>query len=111
MDQRDRLVRDYMESFNHGVETDDWRAWFALLAPDATLRFHGDTVGPFVGHKAIAAAYRRKPPEDEIGVLDTHERDGYLLVGYSWLRDPDIRAGEMRWRISDGVIHEIEVLG
>ena len=109
MDKVQWLVRDYVEAFNRGVETDDWRRWFALLTPDIVLRFRGDSEGPFVGPKAIATAYRRRRPDDEIEVLDVHERDGHVIIGYSWLRDPDIRAGEMRWTLSDGLIQEIEI--
>jgi hypothetical protein len=54
-------------------------------------------VGPFRGRAAIAAAYREQPPDDEVRVLDSQERDhGLIVARYAWAGDPTTAAGEMR---------------
>ena len=104
-----RLLSDYVECFNRGVETGDFRSWLKLLTPDVTMRFRGAPVGPFHGRDEVDKAYHRTPPDDEIEILDSHERDGVLTVGYSWLRTPYLRAGEMRMVVTDGLVSEIEI--
>lgn len=110
MNATDRLLKDYVECFNRGVETGDFRALLKLLAPDVSLRFRGNNRGPFEGRDGVANAYRRNPPDDEIEFLDIRQKDGSVVVGYSWLRNPDVRAGEMRMVFDEaGLVKEIEI--
>ena len=109
MDATDRLLKDYVECFNRGVETGDFRSWLKLLAPDVTMRFFGAPVGPFHGREDVDKAYRRTPPDDEIEILDSHVADGVITVGYSWLRTPYLRSGEMRMVVTDGLVADIEI--
>jgi len=109
MDATSRLLKDYVERFNRGVETGDFRSWLQLLTPDVHMTFRGAPVGPYTGRAAVAAAYQRQPPDDEIELLDTHEKDGTVVVGYSWLKTPWVRSGEMHMKIEDGLVAAIEI--
>jgi steroid delta-isomerase len=95
------MLRDHVERFNHGVRTGDWAPMLAQFADDAELVFEGVPVGPFRGKEAIAAAYRDRPPDDEIDLLE----DG----GYAWRRDAGRRAGELRLETADGKITRLVV--
>jgi len=110
MDPTSRLLKDFVECFNRGVETGDFRALLKLLAPDATMTFHGRPRGPYKGRDAIEAGYRLQPPDDEMEIIDTKVRPDHVLVGYSWLREPYVRAGEMRMTMADGMVSSIEIL-
>jgi steroid Delta-isomerase len=59
----------------------------AVFAEDAELQFEGVPAGPFFGRDAIDAAYRELPPDDEIEILGSEERDGEVVARYAWLRD------------------------
>jgi steroid Delta-isomerase len=72
-----------------------------LFAEDAELAFEGAPVGPFTGRDAIAAAYRDRPPDDTLAVLDVREDGDRIVAGYAWSAEPRVRAGEMRL-IRDG---------
>jgi hypothetical protein len=109
MDKTERFLRDFVEQFNRGVETGDFRAWIKLFAPDATMTFFGAPRGPFNGRDAIAAGYRRNPPDDEIEIIDSHVREGTVIAGYSWLRAPYVRAGEMRMVLTDNLVQTVEI--
>ena len=95
------LLRDHVERFNHGIRTGDWRPMLAHFADDAELVFEGVPVGPFRGRKTIEAAYRERPPDDEIELLP----DG----GYAWSREPGRRAGELRLETVGGAITRLVV--
>ncbi len=100
------LLREYVERVNDGVRTGDWEPMLELLAPDAELEFVGIPVGPFAGRDAIGEAYRTRPPDDELCVLD--ERDGSAV--YAWSREPQRPAGELHVEERDGAITRIRVL-
>jgi steroid Delta-isomerase len=95
------MLRDHVERFNRGVRTGDWAPMLAQFADDAELVFEGVPVGPFRGKEAIAAAYRERPPDDEIELL----ADG----GYAWKRDAGRRAGELCLETADGKIVRLVV--
>jgi steroid delta-isomerase len=90
------LLREHVERFNAGVRSGHWVAMVELFTEDAELVFVGVPVGPLVGRAAIAEAYRTSPPDDEIRPLEPAEQGGTVVAGYAWLRQPDVRAGEMR---------------
>src|SRR5690348_1386589 len=96
---------DHVERFNAGVGSADFSAMLAGLADDAELEFQGVPVGPFRGRAEIAEAYRERPPDDEILVLD-QEGDA---AGYAWATDPETRAGELRLTVRDGLIRRVVV--
>ena len=110
MDKTERLLKDFVEHFNRGVETGDFRALLKLFAPDATLWYSGVKRGPYFGRDAIQAGYRSAPPDDELEILDHHYRDGQMVVGYSWMRTPHVRAGEMRIVVVDDMVQSMEVV-
>lgn len=75
----------------------------------AELEFRGVPVGPFAGKDAIRAAYRDQPPDDELRVLESRERDGIVEARYAWLAEPDVAAGEMLLETRDGQIARLVV--
>ena len=80
MDKTDRLLKDFVECFNRGVETGDFDPLLKLFAPDAHMTFKGQRRGPFHGREGIKAGYRREPPDDEIEILDSRVRDGKIQI-------------------------------
>jgi RimJ/RimL family protein N-acetyltransferase len=91
------LLHDHVARFNEGVRTGDFGPLLERFAEDAELVFEGVPVGPFRGRDAIAAAYRDRPPDDEVRVLSAEERgDGLVVARYAWARERDLAAGELR---------------
>jgi steroid delta-isomerase len=103
------LLDEHVRRFNEGVRSGDFAPMAAAFAEDAEMHFEGVPVGPFVGRDAIAAAYRDKPPDDEVEIFDTEERDGLIVARYAWLRDEGHQAGEMRISERNGQIQKLVV--
>jgi steroid Delta-isomerase len=103
------LLERHVERFNEGVRSGDFAPMVAGFADDAELHFEGVPVGPFVGRDAIDAAYREQPPDDEIEILGSEERDGVLVARYAWLRDEGRQAGEMLLTPRDDEIQKLVV--
>ena len=98
-----------MERFNACVRTGDWGPMLEHFGDAAEMEFRGIPVGPFTGKKAIAAAYREQPPDDELRILEERERDGRVEARYAWLAEPDVAAGEMLLTPENGVIRKLVV--
>ncbi len=104
------LLVEHVERFNEAVRTGDFEPMVAAFAENGELHFEGVPVGPFVGRDAIAAAYRERPPDDEVELGRTEERDdGTLVARYAWLADEGREAGEMRLTPSEGRIAKLVV--
>jgi hypothetical protein len=103
------LLGEHVERFNAGVRSGDFGPMLEQFTDDAELAFEGIPVGPFSGLEAIAAAYRERPPDDELEVLDVAETDGRIVAGYAWLREPGVRAGEMRLTCSGDRIAKLVI--
>ncbi len=103
------LLEEHVERFNQGVRSGDFTPMVAAFAEDAELHFEGVPAGPFVGRDAIDAAYREQPPDDEIEILGSEERDGVVVARYAWLRDEGRQAGEMLLTPRDDQIQKLVV--
>ena len=103
------LLEEHVRRFNEGVRTGDFGPMAAAFAEDAEMHFEGVPVGPFIGRDAIGAAYRDQPPDDEVEIFDTEERDGFIVARYAWLRDEGRQAGEMRISQRNGQIQKLVV--
>jgi len=103
------LLDEHVRRFNEGVRTGDFAPMAAAFAEDAEMHFEGVPVGPFVGRDAIAAAYRDQPPDDEVEIFDTEEREGMIVARYAWLRDEGKQSGEMRLTPRNGRIQKLVV--
>ena len=90
------LLHDHVSRFNAGVASGDFGPMLELFADDAELTFEGVPVGPFAGRDAIAAAYRERPPDDELELLDAREDGPLVVAAYGWRAEPGVRAGELR---------------
>jgi RimJ/RimL family protein N-acetyltransferase len=90
------LLHDHVMRFNEAVRTGDFGPMLERFADDAVLEFEGVPVGPFRGREAIAAAYREQPPDDEVRILEAHQRENGVVARYAWAKEPDTAAGEMR---------------
>jgi hypothetical protein len=99
------LLRAYVERHNGGVRAGGFARLRGLFADDASMRFHGLAIGPFVGVKAILLAFATNPPDDELVIL---EQVGVEAV-YAWGRDPERRAGRLRITVARGRISAIDV--
>ena len=102
------LLDDHVQRFNEGIRSGDFGPMVDAFTDDAELRFEGVPVGPFAGREEIAAAYRDQPPDDEVEILGSEERDGVIVARYAWLRDGR-QAGEMRLTPRDGQIGKLVV--
>ena len=103
------LLDDHVERFNAGVRTGDWGPMVERFGDDAEMEFRGVPVGPFVGRAAIAAAYRKQPPDDELRLLEQRQVDGRIEARYAWLAEPDVAAGEILLTPAGGEIHKLVV--
>jgi steroid Delta-isomerase len=100
----------HVERFNACVHTGDFGPMLAGFAEDARLRFLGVPVAPLDGRKAIAAAYRERPPDDEIRVLQVLEAGReHVIARYAWSAQPEIPAGTMWMTAADGLVSELIV--
>lgn len=104
------VLRNHIDRFNQGVRTGDFGPMLERFDPQAELEFEGVPFGPLRGLQAIDEAYRERPPDDEVVVLDAMERpDGVVVARYAWAREPMSPAGEMRLSVRDGSIERLVV--
>jgi steroid Delta-isomerase len=103
------MLLEHVRRFNEAVRSGDYEPMLAAFAPDAEMAFEGVPVGPFAGRDAIAAAYARQPPDDEVVLLgevrvdgDTEESD------YAWASE-GTRAGRMILTAREGQIARLVV--
>ena len=103
------LLEEHVERFNQGVRSGDFTPMVAAFTEDAELHFEGVPAGPYVGRDAIKAAYREQPPDDEIEILGSEERDGVVVARYAWLRDEGRQSGPMLLTPRDDRIQKLVV--
>jgi steroid delta-isomerase len=103
------LLGRHVERFNEGVWTGDWESMLEQFGDAAELEFRGIPVGPFVGKDAIRAAYRERPPDDELRVLESRERGDMVEARYAWLAEPDVAAGELLVTSEGGLVRRLVV--
>jgi hypothetical protein len=100
------LLVEHVARFNAGVPTGDWAPMLEPFADDAEMEFVGVPVGPFNGRDAIAEAYRSRPPDDELVVLEDR---GDGTARYAWAQTPSTPAGELRLTADGGRITRLVV--
>ena len=103
------MVEDHVDRFNAGVRSGDFAPMLEKFSEDATMAFEGVPIGPFIGREAIAQAYRERPPDDELDVLDVRRTGDMFVAGYAWRREPERRAGELRLTVDGGRISRLVV--
>jgi RimJ/RimL family protein N-acetyltransferase len=103
------LLYEYVARHNQGVRTGDWEPLGECLAEDARLEFEGATVGPFAGRETIVAAYRERPPDDEVRVLAAEESAAGVDASYSWAAAPERRGGDLLLTLRDSTIERLVV--
>jgi RimJ/RimL family protein N-acetyltransferase len=103
------LLYEYVARHNQGVRTGDWEALGECLADDACLEFDGVEVGPFAGREEIVAAYRERPPDDEVRILSAEPSADGVDAAYSWTAAPENPAGRMLLTLRDSTIARLVV--
>jgi len=103
------LFHDYVTVHNECVRTGDWEPLGDWFAEDAELAFEGVPVGPFDGREAIAAAYKSRPPDDEVVIFGTEANGDDVVASYGWLKEPAKRAGRMHVTVRDRKIQKLVV--
>jgi steroid Delta-isomerase len=103
------ILDEHVKRFNAGVRSGDFGPMLENFSDDATMAFEGVPVGPFAGRDAIAQAYRDRPPDDELDVLDSRRDGDTFVAGYAWRREPDVRAGELRLTVDGDRITKLVV--
>ena len=103
------VLRAHVQRFNAAVGSGDFSEMLAGFAADAEMSFEGIPVGPYAGRDAIAEAYARRPPDDEVVLLGTPREDGDVVDSdYAWANDGE-RAGRMIVTTKDGLITRLVV--
>jgi RimJ/RimL family protein N-acetyltransferase len=103
------VLYEYVARHNQGVRSADWEPLGECFADDAVLAFQGAPVGPFPGREAILAAYRERPPDDEVRVLSADESAEGVAADYSWATAPERRAGRIVLTLRDSTIARVVV--
>jgi RimJ/RimL family protein N-acetyltransferase len=103
------VLYEYVARHNQGVRTGDWEPLGECLAEDARLQFDGVSLGPFAGREAIVAAYRERPPDDEVRVLSAQESDDGVAADYSWAAAPERRGGRLVLSLRGSTIERLVV--
>lgn len=103
------LLYDHVDDFNAGVRNGDFSRMLERFADDAVLEFEGVPVGPFHGRGQIAAAYRERPPDDELVLLDGAEADGVAIARYAWAKTRERLAGRIHLTPAEGRIARLVV--
>jgi steroid delta-isomerase len=104
-----QLLHQHVDRFNAAVRSGDWAQVTAYFTDDAELAFEGVPLGPFHGRESIEAAYRDRPPDDEVLLLGADTLGDEVVAGYAWSKEPDRPAGEMRLTERDGRIARLVV--
>lgn len=90
------LLSAHVDRFNSAVVSGIFDEMVAQFSDDAVMTFEGMPVGPFRGREEIAGAYRAKPPDDQLVLLEVlNDGPDSLEVSYAWSIAPDHRAGTM----------------
>ena len=90
------LLNAHVDRFNSAVLSGGFDEMVAHFSEDAVMSFEGAGVGPFRGREEIAAAYRARPPDDQLVLLEVLENGPDVIeVSYAWAIAPDHRAGTM----------------
>ena len=85
MDDDVRVAR-HVAAFGDAVATGGWAGFAARFAEDAELVFVGVPAGPFVGRRAIAAAYESDPPDEALVLAGPVTTDGEEVVApFRWV--------------------------
>ena len=103
------LLHDYVMVHNECVRTGDWEPLGDWFAEDAELTFEGVPVGPFNGRDEIAAAYKSRPPDDEVVIFAAGENGEEVVARYGWLKEPGKHAGRMIVTPLEGKIQKLIV--
>jgi len=90
-----RLLHDHVGRFNEGVRTGDFGEMIDGFSEEAEMAFEGVPVGPFHGRDEIAAAYRERPPDDQLHVLEAEEQGDTAVARYAWAQTPSVQAGRL----------------
>jgi hypothetical protein len=103
------VLHAHVRRFNDAVRSGDYDEMMSGFDPDAEMIFEGVPVGPFLGRDAIAEAYARQPPGDEVRLLGVPRVDDDTVESaYAWAADGQ-RAGRMIVTASDGLISRLVV--
>jgi steroid Delta-isomerase len=103
------LLDAHVRRFNEAVRCGDFTAMVEGFTPDAEMVFQGVPVGPFIGRDAIAEAYTRQPPSEEVRLLGAPQmKGGSVECDYAWATDGS-RAGRMIVTAREGAIARLVV--
>jgi RimJ/RimL family protein N-acetyltransferase len=88
------LLLEYVARHNAGVRDGEWGLLAELFAEDAELVLEG-VARRFRGREAVDAAFRERPPTDELRVLDVSEDGEDASARYAWAAAPEAPAGRL----------------
>ena len=100
---------EYVARHNQGLRTGDWEPLGECFAEDAVLELEGVPAGPFSGRDAIVAAYRERPPDDEVRVLSAEERPNGVDARYAWAAEPERPAGRLLLALQGSAIERLAI--
>jgi hypothetical protein len=106
------FAEQHVTAFNAAVVAGDFAEFLDGFSDDAVIRFEnvpGAGSLECSGRPAYAAAYTERPPDDQIDIAGTVEREGSdVIIPFAWRRDPGSR-GIMRLTRRDDRISKLTV--
>lgn len=103
-----RVLTEYVRRHNDGVSSGDFSALLALFAEGAELSFEPESIGPFIGRSAIAAAFAAHPPDDLLSIVSHTESGDTAVAVYRW-RDDQAPGGRIALTCDGDVITRLRV--
>lgn len=105
------VAADHVTAFNDAVARQDFDDFLARFDDEAVLRFEnlpGAGNLEFVGRSSYEAAYRERPPDDQIDVSGAVLAEaGSVVIPFRWRRDGG--GGIMRLTIRKGRVSRLVV--
>jgi RimJ/RimL family protein N-acetyltransferase len=86
------VLYEYVARHNEGVRTGEWEGLGEVFAEGAVLELDG----AIEGRDAIVAAYRERPPDDEVRIVEAAEEGPSVVARYAWAAEPEAQAGTLR---------------
>ena len=107
--QHAQLLITYVAHHNLGVKTGNFMPLLTFFAELAEMHFDGIEYGPLIGRRAIAQAFDKHPPSDELVIGEPVNHADCASAAYAWSRKPSRPAGTIKLQAGDGCILRIDI--
>ncbi|MCI0629536.1 MAG: hypothetical protein L0Y44_02650 [Phycisphaerales bacterium] len=104
-----QLLATYVAHHNLGVKTGNFMPLLTFFAELAEMHFDGIEYGPLIGRRAIAQAFDKHPPSDELVISEPVNHADCASAAYAWSRKPSTPVGTIKLEAGDGCIVRIDI--